>query len=210
MFPPDEAGQLNGKVVAIGIQRFDRWKISSQVADDKLINMLRSNEIFEASFAHIAQRNIFGQIIANKFPGGQRDQHLPAMGGGHETLDACHGCIAFVSARLIVIIDCLRIAGMNPHADFDRCIPPILVVKIHLRLDGSAYCISRGVECYAECIANDLKDISVVRIHRGLQDGMMAFAQNLPFIGMFLSEFCTALDIGEKEGDSAGGEHELL
>ena len=34
----------------------------------------------------------------------------------------------------------------------------------------------------------------------------MAGAQRLPFIGIFLREFGTAFNIGEEEGDCAGGE----
>ena len=61
------------------------------------------------------------------------------------------------------------------------------------------------MECRAKSITDDLKDVAVMRVHRGLQDGVMAFSQYFPFIGMSLCEFGTAFDIREEEGDGAGG-----
>lgn len=34
----------------------------------------------------------------------------------------------------------------------------------------------------------------------------MAFSQRLPGVTLFLCKFCAALDVGEQEGDRAGGE----
>jgi hypothetical protein len=56
-------------------------------------------------------------------------------------------------------------------------------------------------------VANNLKDITIVRIHRRLQDGVVPLAQRFPLIGILLRELGTTFDVREEEGDGAGGKN---
>ena len=73
-------------------------------------------------------------------------------------------------------------------------------------LQGGAQGCPGGGECHAKRIPDDLENVAVVRLHGGLQDGMMAQAQRFPGLAVCLGELCAAFDIGEEEGDRAGGE----
>jgi len=54
---------------------------------------------------------------------------------------------------------------------------------------------------YTKCITDDLKDIAIVGIHHGLQNGIVTRPQRFPLIRIFLREFRTPLDIGKKKCD---------
>ena len=68
---------------------------------------------------------------------------------------------------------------------------------------------SKGVACSVECrtesIAYDLKDIAVVGFDRATQNSMVPRPRGFPRVRIFLREFRTAFDVGEEEGDGAGG-----
>lgn len=55
----------------------------------------------------------------------------------------------------------------------------------------------------AKRIADDLKNMPAMCIHGGLQDGVVALAQRLPLIGVFLRKFGRALNVCEEESDCA-------
>jgi hypothetical protein len=57
----------------------------------------------------------------------------------------------------------------------------------------------------AEGVPDDLEDMAIVCLNGGAQNGVMACPQRLPGITLFLGEFGAALDVGEQEGDGAGG-----
>ncbi len=61
------------------------------------------------------------------------------------------------------------------------------------------------MERHAERIADDLKDIAVVSLHRLMQQGMMPSAQGFPLPGILLRECGAALNVGEEKRDGAGG-----
>jgi hypothetical protein len=66
------------------------------------------------------------------------------------------------------------------------------------------------MKCYAECIADDLKDIAMVCLAGRLEDGVMARPQIFPPIGIFPGKFGTAFDIRKEEGNGTGGELVLV
>ena len=67
-------------------------------------------------------------------------------------------------------------------------------------------CVTGGVEGHREGITHNLKDISIMRLNRLIQNLMMPRQKSGHFARMFLCEFGAAFDIGEEESDSAGGE----
>src|SRR5215211_8697108 len=104
------------------------------------------------------------------------------MARGHQTLDAAHRQIAMI---LPVFLE-LRLSGMNSHADSDRSIAPVFSIQINLRFRCGVQGIPRYVERCTECIANDLKDISIVPFNGRPQDDVMSRPQRLPRLRMFL------------------------
>jgi hypothetical protein len=79
-------------------------------------------------------------------------------------------------------------------------------MEILLCLKRGAERLRGGAECHAECIPDDMENITLPGSHGGMQDGMMPLAQPFPFLGMFLGKFGTAFDICEKECDGSGGQ----
>ena len=67
-------------------------------------------------------------------------------------------------------------------------------------------CVTGGVEGHREGITHDLKDASIMRLNRLIQNLMMPRQKSGHFVRMFLREFGRALDVCEEEGDRAGGE----
>jgi hypothetical protein len=59
------------------------------------------------------------------------------------------------------------------------------------------------MECSTKGIADDLEDITMLCINRGLQNGMVAISQCLPQVWMLLCDFGTAFDVRKEEGYSA-------
>ena len=66
--------------------------------------------------------------------------------------------------------------------------------------------LAGGAECHAECIPDDMENIALLGIYGGMQNGMMALAQNFPFFRMFLGKPGAAFDICEEECDGSGGQ----
>ena len=111
--------ELHGKIVRHAFQRTQRGKLRGQIRRDELIEMLGPREIAQAMLAQVTELHARRQMIAHQFLGGQRDQHLAAMGRGE---DARH---AIQRLAEVVAIAMLRRAGVQRHAHFQcrRCRP---------------------------------------------------------------------------------------
>ncbi len=75
-----------------------------------------------------------------------------------------------------------------------------------MRVECHVYRVAGGVERRAKRIANDLKYTAIARLNRPIQNFMMPRQQGHHFIWMLLCEFGASFDVGEEEGDGAGGE----
>ena len=78
-------------------------------------------------------------------------------------------------------------------------------LQLLLGLQGGAQGLPGGIKCHAKRIPDDLENVAVVRLHGGLQDGMMAESQSLQLVGVCLRKPGAAFDIGEEEGDGTSG-----
>src|SRR5262245_33424037 len=65
------------------------------------------------------------------------------------------------------------------------------------------------MKCNSKGIAHDLKDISILRLKRLIEDLMMPRQQARHHIWKLLRQFGAAFYIREEEGDSAGGKRHL-
>jgi len=82
-----------------------------------------------------------------------------------------------------------------------RCRP-----QAPLRLEGGIERLFCGVEGRAERIPDHLKDVTLVSFYGSPQDVVVALAQRLPTSALLARQLGAAFDIGEEEGDGAGGE----
>ena len=111
---------------------------------------------------------------AHEFRAGAREQHLPAVSRGHDTLHACQGQIARISACACVHVAERRFASVDAHTDFDRSWVPRFTQEPTLRLQRGVERIARRVERHAKRVADDLKDLAMLCGNRFVQDGVMA------------------------------------
>src|SRR5664280_120171 len=104
------------------------------------------------------------------------------MSGGHQSLYPAEGKIAAIVARILDI----RFASVDPHSHFDGGIPPILLMKAFLRLKRRVERLPGSVECRAECIPDDMENITLLGSYGGMQNGMVTLAQIFPLLRMLL------------------------
>ena len=88
-----------------------------------MIDLLAVGEILEPMLAQVAQRHIRRQLLAHQLLGGQREQGLPAVGGGEQPGDPVDGWPKVIGVTL------LSRAGMQRHAH-----PQVATRAPHLRL----------------------------------------------------------------------------
>src|SRR5512143_3983012 len=90
----------------------------------------------------------------------------------------------------------LRRTGMKAHPHFDRSRIPRFVLQAALRSQRRVKRIARRVERGAECIARDLKDMSVVARDGLMQDSVMPREEGRQFSRELLCQRGAALDVG--------------
>ncbi len=73
-----------------------------------------------------------------------------------------------------------------------------------LGIDGGGKGVGRGVKGDTKRIADDLKNVAVMRCHRLLQNFMMPGEERVKGIGKLLGEWGAALNIGKEKRDGAG------
>ena len=167
--------------------------------------MLGLRQTFQPMFAHVAQGDLGGQLIAQQFGGRIGEQDLSAMRDRHHALRPRQRRIARVASGAFFTRSGLRRAGVQPHAHFDRSRMPRFVLQAALCIERGVERIAGRVERGAKGIADDLEDMAVVRLDRFMQNRMMAREEGGQFGRILLRQRGAALDVGEEEGDGAGG-----
>lgn len=71
-------------------------------------------------------------------------------------------------------------------------------------------CVTGGVGGHREGITHNLKDISIMRLNRLVQNFMMPRQKSGHCARIVLRELGRALDVCEEEGDGAGGESHYI
>ena len=77
----------------------------------------------------------------------------------------------------------------------------------------SALCVERGLEGICGCmkrrakgVADDLKDVAVMRLNSLMQNRVMPREESRHLSGELLRQRSAALDVGEEKGDGAAGQ----
>src|SRR5829696_7896449 len=92
---------------------------------------------------------------------------------------------------------------MNAHSHLDRGTLPILMLKLYLRIECGAQCITGRVERRGKRIPDNLKNISILGFDSPLQDLTMPREQRRQHVRKSLREYGTAFDICKKKGNSS-------
>jgi hypothetical protein len=97
--------------------------------------------------------------------------------------------------------------SVDTHTHFQRSLTPVFRLQFSLHLYGCLQPIVRSIECHTQSISNDLKDITMVRLHGFTQNCMVSCPHRLPFCWMFLCQFGTGFNIGEEERHNPRWQH---
>ena len=162
------------------------------------MQVLGLTQILEAMAAEVVQDDAGWQITC-QIGRCLRHQHLAAIGGRHDALDAHEREVALV---LAIGADS-RSARVQAHADAHDCFAPQLGLHRALGIECGSERTGRGVERGAECVADDLKDKAGMRLDGVPQDDVVACLQRGPCRGVLLRQPGAAFDIREEEGDGA-------
>ncbi len=125
---------------------------------DQLVHMLGTRQVLEPLHAHVAQRNLVREHVAQELAGRARHEHLAAVACREQACDA-------VQRRPEVIpVAKVGVARVERHAHRDGDgRGPWLRDQRALRRSCGRERIGRAGECGAERIADRLEDVSVVR-----------------------------------------------
>src|SRR5262249_5887625 len=78
--------------------------------------------------------------------------------------------------------------------------------EVELGGDGGVEGIRGSGKGGAEGVADRLEDLAVVRLNRGVEAGVVSGEGEAHGVGVLLPELGAPLDVGEQEGDRAGGQ----
>jgi len=87
----NEAGELDGEVVGIGIQRLERRELGRQVWVEQLIHLLRLDQVAQAVLARVMQTHPGRQCTAHQIIRRLRQQDLATMSDCAQTGIAVDG-----------------------------------------------------------------------------------------------------------------------
>ncbi len=184
--------------------------VVGEVGGDELEDVLAVAQILQAVLAEIAEGDVLGQVVADHLLGGEGEEDLAAVAGGHEAGGAVEGGAEVVAAAGV------GRAGVDAHAH-----PQIGEIGIERApiLGGEGYL---GVECGGEGvvgvgeggakrIAHRLEHMPAVGLDCRAQDLVVADEGCRHGLALLLPALGGAFDVGEQEGEGAGGEgvHDL-
>ena len=151
---PDEARQLDGKVVAVCVQRLERREVVRQSWPGHLKHALGAGEIAETMLAEVDQCDLVAEMIDDKVTGGLRDQDLAAVGDRAQPRGA--------NDRLARIVAVGRSTGLprmdrHPHQQRRRRRPELSSQR-SLSLRGSEHRVRRPRERSHDRVALALRE----------------------------------------------------
>jgi hypothetical protein len=98
---------------------------------------------------------------------------------------------------------------VDAHPHFDRRGRPGFTAQGALRRQRRMQGVARRVEGCTELVADDLKDVAIVRLDRAAQDRMVARQKSCDGLRILLGEPGAAFDIGKQKGDRAVGNGDI-
>jgi polyhydroxyalkanoate synthesis regulator phasin len=100
---------------------------------------------------------------------------------------------------------------MKAHPHLHRSRVPGFLLQAALRIQRGLQRIAGGAKGRAKGVADDSKDMALMRLNGVLQDGVMAREEGRQFGRELLRQSGAALDVGEEKGDGASGKraHQL-
>jgi hypothetical protein len=182
--PPDE--RARGERQVRGVERPQRRKVT--VAE--LEQSLRVGEVLQPVLAQVANFGVRLEKVEGRF----REDDLAAVRGRRDArgpMDV-HADIALLGQE--------RLPGVESHADADRA-----GLERLPRIFGSRCRISRAGECDEEGVSLRV-DLDAVVPREGVSQGLAMLGEQVAVaVAMLPQQPRRALDVGEEEGDGAGG-----
>ncbi len=196
---PDERGDLERQVVRRGLQRAQRREVPAQLRMHELVDALRIGEAAQAHGADVAQRDAVRQAVADELGRRLRDQHLPAVGGGHDPRGA-------VDRRAVpVVVAVLRGADVQAAAHLQR--DAVLVPEAGeraLQRDRRLERVDRIGEDRVDAVAGRLHDRAAMALDGGARERVVLGQRRRHPLRLRLPQPGARLDVGEEGGDDFG------
>jgi hypothetical protein len=178
--PADEAGALHGQVPGQLVQGPKRWELAGAELPDKH----GAAQVPQAMLAQIAKHQAGHEL--GRHP---RDQHLPAVAGGHEPGGAVHRRAEVVAVALV------DLAGVDPHPHADA----VHVGQGRLGRFGRRHRVGGSPERGREPVPAGGEDVPAVGLDRSSQKPVVLGHGESHRVRVFLPPPGRPLHVGEQE-----------